>query len=57
MASGFSGLFDALGASVLPELLGTFLLALALAVPVRVLAGALRGRMSLKKGKGGLAEE
>jgi len=57
MASGFSNLFDALGASVLPELLGTFLLALALAVPVRVLAGALRGRMSLKKGKGGLGEE
>ena len=44
----------ALGASVLPELVGTLLLSLALAGPVRVLSGMLRGRMSMKKGKGGL---
>ena len=46
----------ALVASVLPELAGTFLLALALTVPTRALAGLLRGRMSLKKGKGGLGD-
>lgn len=44
----------ALVRAILPEFLGTFLLALALTVPARALAGLLRGRMSLKKGKGGL---
>ena len=34
--------------------LTALLLALVLTVPARVLAGLLRGRMSLKKGKGGL---
>lgn len=46
----------ALISSVLPELAGTFLLALALTVPTRMLAGVLRGRMNLKKGKGGLSD-
>ena len=46
----------ALVSSVLPELAGTFLLALALTVPTRALAGLLRGRMNLKKGKGGLGD-
>ena len=54
LGSGHLQLGAALGASVLPELLGTFLLSLALSVPVRLLSGVLRGRMSMKKGKGGL---
>ena len=49
-------IFAALFRAVIPELLGTFLLALLLAVPVRGLAGLLRGRMNVKKGKGGLGD-
>lgn len=49
----FGGAF---GASVLPELFGTLLLAVALNVPVKWVSGLLRGRMSLKKGKGGLGD-
>ncbi len=52
--TGLSG--AALGASVLPEFLLTWLLAIALTVPVRGLSGVLRGRKSLKKGKGGLSD-
>lgn len=47
---------DALLASVLPEWIGTLALSLALAFPVKWLAGVLRGRMNLKKGKGGLGD-
>lgn len=47
---------SALAASVLPEFLGTLLLAAALSYPVKLLAGLLRGRMNLKKGKGGLGD-
>lgn len=46
----------ALWHSVLPEWLGTLLLALVLAVPVRLFAGLLRGRMSMRKGRGGLGD-
>ena len=42
--------------SVLPESIGTLLLAMILFVPVRGLAGLLRGRMDVKKGKGGLGD-
>ena len=48
--------FAAIRFSVLPEFLGTLLLAAALAVPVRLLAGILRGRIHIKKGKGGLGD-
>lgn len=44
----------AVGASVIPEFFGTLLLAIALFFPVKWLAGLLRGRMNIKKGKGGL---
>lgn len=47
---------SALAASVLPELFGTLLLAAALSYPVKLLAGLLRGRMNLKKGKGGIGD-
>lgn len=46
----------ALLASVLPEWLGTFLLAVALAWPTKWLSGLLRGRMNQKKGRGGLGD-
>lgn len=48
--------FAALWFSVLPEFAGTLLLAAALAVPARLLAGILRGRIHIKKGKGGLGD-
>ena len=51
---------DRLGAAllcaVLPEFVATLLLALLLAAPTRGFAGVLRGRMSEKKGKGGLGD-
>lgn len=56
LESGVARLGAALLASVLPEFFGTFLLSLALAYPVKWLAGVLRGRMNLKKGKGGLGD-
>ena len=42
--------------SAFPEALGTLLLALILFVPVRAFSGLLRGRMNVKKGKGGLGD-
>lgn len=56
LVSGGSAFGAAIVSSVLPELFGTFLLALVLCQPSRWLAGLLRGRMSLKKGKGGLGD-
>lgn len=55
MASG-GRLGASLVTSVLPEWIGTLLLSVALTMPVRWLAGLLRGRMNLKKGKGGLGD-
>lgn len=57
LATGLGSLWSALGASVLPEWAGTLLLALLLMRPVCLLAGLLRGRINLKKGKGGLDAE
>lgn len=54
LSAGEIRLGAAIVSSVVPELVGTFLLSLALVYPVRLLAGLLRGRMNTKKGKGGL---
>ena len=54
--SGEVRLGAALGSSVLPELFGTLLLSVALYVPAKWVAGLLRGRMSMKKGKGGIGD-
>ncbi len=54
--SGEVRLGKALGSSVLPELFGTLLLSVALYVPAKWVAGLLRGRMSMKKGKGGISD-
>ena len=56
LASGDVSFGGALASAVLPEFFGTLLLALVLLAPARWLSGLLRGRMSLKKGKGGLGD-
>ena len=56
VGSGEVRLGAALASSVFPELVGTLLVALLMFVPTRWVAGLLRGRMSVKKGKGGLGD-
>lgn len=52
--SGELKFWAAFGMSVVPEFFGTLLLSVALFFPLKWLAGLLRGRMNVKKGKGGL---
>ena len=56
VGSGEVRLGAAFASSVFPELMGTLLVALLMFTPVRWVAGLLRGRMSIKKRKGGLGD-
>ena len=56
VGSGEVRLGAAFVASVVPECVGTLVIAILMFVPVKWVAGLLRGRMSVKKGKGGLGD-
>jgi uncharacterized membrane protein len=56
LSSGADRLGSVIFRTLFPEFFATLFIAILLFVPVRTLAGILRGRMDVKKGKGGLGD-